>query len=352
MCLIEKGGLPLAAIQPQGNSGSNSPRHPIGSGIPRQRIGNDATASTKSSAPDQAMSFNSPPIKLSILISAYNEEDTIARVIQDVLQVNMPCGFELIVVDDGSTDKTSMILSELNDDRMIVFRHSTNRGKGAALRSAASLATGTHILPFDADLEYLAEDIPRMLEPVLKGRCSVVYGTRLFGCNTVYQSFRYAAGNRLLTRMANILYDSSLSDLHTCLKLMPLAIMRSFELSEEGFGLDTELTALLLRNGIRPFEVPVSYYSRSRAQGKKIRSRDAITCAWILLRVRLRGLLAQDLANGLSGMNGHYRVPVAQSGLPRVGHIKAWLGPLVAPRPPADQRARSELRRKSGTRSC
>ncbi len=348
----------MAAIQPQGNSGNNSSRHPIGSGIPRQRIGNGATASTKSSAPDQAsvpdqaMSFNSPPIKLSILISAYNEEDTIARVIQDVLQVNMPCGFELIVVDDGSTDKTSMILSELNDDRVIVFRHSTNRGKGAALRSAASLATGTHILPFDADLEYLAEDIPRMLEPVLKGRCSVVYGTRLFGCNTVYQSFRYAAGNRLLTRIANILYDSSLSDLHTCLKLMPLAIMRSFELSEEGFGLDTELTALLLRNGIRPFEVPVSYYSRSRAQGKKIRSRDAITCAWILLRVRLRGLLAQDLANGLSGMNGHYRVPVAQSGLPRVGHIKAWLGPLVAPRHPADQRARSELRRESGTRSC
>jgi glycosyltransferase involved in cell wall biosynthesis len=238
-------------------------------------------------------------------MSAYNEEDTIARAIYDVLQINLTCEFELIVVDDGSTDKTNRILAELNDHRLIVHRHPTNRGKGAALRSAASLATGTHILPFDADLEYLPEDIPRVLEPVLKGRCGVVYGTRLFGCNTVYQSFRYAFGNRLLTRIANILYDSNISDLHTCLKLMPLEAMKSFDLSEEGFGLDTELTALLLRNGIRPFEVPVSYYSRSHAQGKKIKSRDAITCAWILLRVRLRGSIS-DL-KGIYGYLGDGR---------------------------------------------
>jgi len=347
----------LAAIQPPGESGSHSPLPPIESGITRRCVGNDTAASTESSAPYQAISCSSfsssaRPIKLSILMSAYNEGDTIARVIYDILQINMPCGFELIVVDDGSTDKTSRILSELDDDRLIVYHHPTNRGKGAALRSAASLATGTHILPFDADLEYLAEDIPRVLEPVLKGRCSVVYGTRLFGCNTVYQSFRYAAANRLLTRIANILYDSNLSDLHTCLKLMPLSIMRSFALSEEGFGLDTELTALLLRHGIRPFEVPVSYYSRSRAQGKKIRSRDAITCAWILLRVRLQGRLPQNLGDGLSGGNGHCGVPVAQFGPQRAGHIRAWLGPIIAPKPPVGLRPRSGLRRESRTRSC
>jgi hypothetical protein len=150
----------------------------------------------------------------------------------------------------------------------------------------------------------------------------------------------------LLTRIANILYDSNLSDLHTCLKLMPLAIMRSFELSEEGFGLDTELTALLLRRGIRPFEVPVSYYSRSHAQGKKIRSRDAITCAWILLRVRLQGLLPEDSSEGLPEGNGRYRVPVAQSGPQRAGHILAWLG-SIATKSPVRQCAKSVLRGKS-----
>jgi hypothetical protein len=342
----------VAVIQPPDKSSSRSTRPPVVSGIARRRIGNATTSSIKNSALRLAITFSSSPIKLSILMSAYNEEDTIARVIDEVLQINLACEFELIVVDDGSTDKTSMILAELNDHRVIVHRHPTNRGKGAALRSAASLATGTHILPFDADLEYLAEDIPRVLEPVLKGRCSVVYGTRLFGFNTVYQSYRYAAGNRVLTSIANILYDSNLSDLHTCLKLMPLAIMKSFELSEEGFGLDTELTALLLRHGIRPFEVPVSYYSRSRAQGKKIRSRDAITCAWILLRVRLQGLRLEDPVDRLPGVNGRHRVPIAQSSLQRTGHIRTWLGPIIATKSPAGQRAKAVSRRESRTRSC
>lgn len=258
------------------------------------------------------MPFSVPPVKLSILMPAYNEERTIAQAVYEILQVNLPCEFELIVVDDGSTDGTGIVLAQLNDPRLIVHRHVINRGKGAALLSAASLATGTHILPFDADLEYLAEDIPRVLEPVLKGRCDVVYGARLCGCNTLYQSFRYAAGNRLLTRIANILYDSYLSDLHTCLKLMPLSVMRSLRLSEEGFGLDTEVTALLLKSGIRPFEVPVSYYSRSRAQGKKINSRDAITCVWILLRIRLRGRNRLEPGREVPEIDKGYHVLIPQ----------------------------------------
>ena len=124
--------------------------------------------------------------------------------------------------------------------------------------------------------------------PILTGRFDVVYGTRLFGYNTVYQSFRYAVGNKVLTTMTNILFDSFLSDLHTCLKLMPLDLFRSLDLREKGFGLDTELTATLLRLGIRPFEVPVSYYSRSHAQGKKINAGDAVDCLHILLQVRAR----------------------------------------------------------------
>ena len=284
------------------------------------------TPSNADSSPHHAMSFSALPVKLSILMSVYNEEHTIVRAIYEILQTNYPCDFELIVVDDGSTDATGMALSQVTDHRVILHRHPSNRGKGAALRSAASLATGTHILPFDADLEYLPEDIPRMLEPVLKGRCSVVYGARLFGCNTVYQSFRYAAGNRLLTRMANILFDSNLSDLHTCLKLMPLAMMRSLNLSEEGFGLDTEVTALLLRRGIRPFEVPVSYYSRSHAQGKKIKWRDAIACAWILLRIRLRSRARPETTNDVLRVDERHRVSIPSSEPQEVGHFKALVG--------------------------
>jgi glycosyltransferase involved in cell wall biosynthesis len=231
-------------------------------------------------------SFDGSSVKLSILMPVYNEESTVLRAVAEILGANYPCEIELIVVDDGSTDRTAILLSQVHDDRLIVHRHSVNKGKGAALRSAASFATGTHILPFDADLEYVADDIPRMLEPVLKGRCSVVYGTRLFGCNTVYQSFRHAMGNRLLTFFANIIFDANLSDLHTCLKLMPLAVLKEPQLQELGFGLDTEVTALLLRQGVRPFEVPVSYYSRSHSQGKKITWRDAVKCICILLRVR------------------------------------------------------------------
>jgi dolichol-phosphate hexosyltransferase len=237
---------------------------------------------------DRSQSWNVEPLKLSILMAAFNEESTITQAINEVLKADCQCEIELIVVDDGSTDATPKLLELVDDPRVTVYRHEANQGKGAALLAAASFATGTHILPFDADLEYVAEDISRVLDPIMKGRCQVVYGVRLFGCNTLYQTYLYAAGNRLLTRMANILFNAHLSDLHTCLKLMPLVMLRSMDLREKGFGLDSEITARLLRLGIRPFEVPVSYYGRSHAEGKKIRWRDAIACAWILLRVRLR----------------------------------------------------------------
>jgi dolichol-phosphate hexosyltransferase len=224
--------------------------------------------------------------KLSVLMCAFNEEQTIVRAVREVLGVSYPCDMELIVVDDGSTDDTAKLLAQLGDPRVIIRNHPRNRGKGAGLITAVSAATGTYILPFDADLEYVPQDIPKLLAPVLQGRVYVVYGVRLFGYRTVYQTYRYAVGNRLLTALANRLFNSYLSDLHTCLKLMPLDLFKRLRLSEPGFGLDTELTASLLRHGIQPFEVPVSYYGRSRAEGKKITWRDAVKCVWILLRVR------------------------------------------------------------------
>ena len=229
------------------------------------------------------------PVKLSILMSAYNEERTIIKVVHKILSCRFPCEVELIVVDDGSMDATPDLLKEIDDPRVIIHRHAKNSGKGAGILTAASLATGTHLVPFDADMEYSPEDIADMLVPVIKGRADVVYGVRLFGCNTVYQSYRYAIGNKVMTHFANILYNSYLSDMHTCLKMMPLPMFRKLHLTEMGFGLDTQVTAMMLLSGVRPFEVPVSYYSRSHEQGKKINWRDAVRCLWILIRTRVAG---------------------------------------------------------------
>jgi hypothetical protein len=235
-----------------------------------------------------AKPLRAQPFRLSILMLAYNDECTIVQAVDEILAVDCPCDVELIVIDDGSTDGTPALLSQVDDPRVRVHRHATHLGRRAALLAAAYRATGTHILPFNAGLEYSPEDISRMVEPVLKGRCDVVYGVRLFGCNTVYHSYRYAVGNQLLTRMANLLFDAYLTDLHTCLKLIPLAMLRNLGLSEKGSGLDSEVTARLLRRGIRPFEVPVSFYSRPRGDGQKMAWRYAVASIWRLLRVRVR----------------------------------------------------------------
>ena len=248
------------------------------------------------------------PLKLSILMAVYNEERTIGRVIDEILKAKCPCEIELIVVDDGSTDRTPILLSRVDDPRVIVFHHPANQGKGAASstqrpwRLARMFFRSTPIWSTNQKI------FQGFLSLYLKGRCEVVYGARLFGCNTVYQTYLYAVGNRLLTRMANVLFNAHLTDLHTCLKLMPLATLKSLNLREKGFGLDSEITASLLRQGIRPFEVPISYYGRSHAEGKKIKWRDAVACARILLRVRLRARSGWEPASPRQGEDESSRV--------------------------------------------
>jgi glycosyltransferase involved in cell wall biosynthesis len=243
---------------------------------------------TLNGKPRLVRSGDSSPVMLSILMPAYNEGRTIAQVIERVLSVPYPCPIELIVIDDGSFDNTADVLKAIGDPRVVVTRHPTNLGKGAALLTGLSLVNGTHVVPFDADLEYEPRDLISLLQPALLGRSDVVYGSRLFGANTVFQSYRYAMGNKFTTLLANVLFDAYISDLHTCLKLMPTRLLRDLILQEQGFGLDTEITANVLKLGYRPFEVPVSYHSRTHAQGKKLKWRDGVACVGILVRVRLQ----------------------------------------------------------------
>lgn len=226
-------------------------------------------------------------VSLGVIMPVYNEEATVRQAVADVLSVEFPCPVQLIVVNDGSTDATPEILAGLQDPRLVVIHHEVNRGKGAALRTGAAAADTTHVVPFDADLEYSAADLVPMLEPVVTGEASIVYGTRRTGKAVPHSSFIYAVGNSVMTRFANQLYGSAITDLHTCLKLVPREVFTRIPLFEEGFGLDTELTAWLLRTGMAFSEVPISYHSRSRAEGKKITWRDSLACLHILLLIRM-----------------------------------------------------------------
>jgi dolichol-phosphate hexosyltransferase len=276
--------------------------------LPRAAVGNrrgvisaQAPAAPRGIEPASPLlgsAANSLPFKVSILIPTYNDGGAIAQTISDVLKIGYPCAVELIVVDDGSTDGTDELLAQIDDARLITCRHETNRGKGAALLSAASLATGSYVLLFDADLDYSAEDIPRILAPVLANRCRVVYGTLLCGYNTVRRSYRCASGSRLLTWLANILFDACITDLRARIKLIPISMLDGLALRETGSGLDAEVTAALLKRGIRPFEVPVRYYGRQLSPGKRLSWRDALACVRILVQVRMRRKAADRREDG------------------------------------------------------
>lgn len=224
-------------------------------------------------------------MKLSILMPVYNEVETVQSAIKRVLNVSFPCQIELIVVDDASVDGTSEILDGLHDERMTKLKHPVNKGKGAAIRTAADAATGDYVLPFDADLEYQPEEIPSLLTPVLTGEAEVVYGNRTFGSHSAY-SFWYVVGNKGITMVANVLFNAYISDLETCYKLMPLDLYRSLNVSSAGFGMEAEITGKLLAKRIRMFEVPISYRARSREAGKKITWKDGVQAVWILARLR------------------------------------------------------------------
>jgi glycosyltransferase involved in cell wall biosynthesis len=189
-------------------------------------------------------------------------------------------------VDDGSSDGTAGKLAAVaGDPRVTLVTHEVNRGKGAAIRTATDAADGDYMVICDADLEYSPEEIPGLLAPVLAGEAAVVYGTRTFGSHSSF-SFWYVMGNRLVTLFANVLYNCYISDLETCFKLMPLSLYRRLQVRSAGFGMEAEVTSKLLKLGVRPYEVPVSYHARGREEGKKITWRDGVAALWIIARIR------------------------------------------------------------------
>lgn len=231
---------------------------------------------------------------LSVLVPVFNEERLAAGTLKELLAVDFPCETEIVAVDDGSRDRSWEVLQSFEDnERVRLLRHDRNRGKGAAIRTAAKAALGDYVVVFDADGEYDAADLPKLLAPVLEGKAEVVYGSRSFGSHSAY-SFWYVMGNKGITLAANILFNSYISDLETCYKLLPRQMFLDLNIRSGGFGMEAELTAKLLRRGIRPFEVPISYTARSREDGKKITWTDGVQALWLLSRERLRRKRLED----------------------------------------------------------
>jgi dolichol-phosphate hexosyltransferase len=229
-----------------------------------------------------------PPVKLSILMPVYNEVATLQSAVKRVLDVDYPVEIELVIVDDGSTDGTRALYPQWAfEDRVLIHEKPTNEGKGSAIRTGAGLADGDYVIMCDADLEYAPEEIPSLLAPILDGQAEVVYGTRTFGSHNAYSYF-YVLGNRGVTTFANVLFNRYINDLETCFKLMPLELYRKLDIKAAGFGMEAEVTGKILRAGVRPYEVPISYNARSREAGKKLTWKDGVEAIWILARERVR----------------------------------------------------------------
>ena len=221
---------------------------------------------------------------LSVVMPVYNERETIDEIVARVLAI--PMRVELVVVDDCSTDGTRAHLAELQKQYgFTLLLQPANQGKGAALRRGFAAVTGDIVAIQDADLEYSPEEFPRLAELIIEGRADVVYGSRFLGSHRVFL-FTHYLGNRLLTTITNVLYNTMLSDMETCYKVMRLEVLKSMSLQSDGFGIEPELTAKIFKRGYRVYEVPITYDGRGYEEGKKITWRDGVVALWVLLKYR------------------------------------------------------------------
>jgi glycosyltransferase involved in cell wall biosynthesis len=216
----------------------------------------------------------------------YNEVDRVEQAIAEVLEADIGTDIELIVVDDGSTDGTAALLDRGRwPERVRVFHHDVNRGKGAAVRTALGHARGEFSAIFDADLEYEPSDLASLLPPHTEGRANAVFGVRAFDGYTSH-SFLFVLGNKAVTLVANVLFNVYLRDLMTCHKAIRTDVFRSLPLEAPGFAIEPEIAARLLQRGERIFEVPVSYKARGSDEGKKLTAMDGLRVVATLLRCR------------------------------------------------------------------
>ena len=225
-------------------------------------------------------------MKLSIIIPAYNEERTIGTIINKVKNVDLKgIKKEIIVVDDGSKDKTAEILKNIKGIRVIT--HKKNRGKGYAIRTGIKFATGDIIIIQDADLEYDPNDYYSLIKPIIDGKTKVVYGSRrLLKENVQHAGFSFYLGGLTLTWLANFLYNIKITDEPTCYKVFKSDVLKSIELTCKRFEFCPEVTAKIAKKGIKIYEVPIHYYPRSTKEGKKIKAKDWFEAVWTLLKFR------------------------------------------------------------------
>lgn len=226
--------------------------------------------------------------KVSVIIPVYNEVKTIRTLLEQVRAVDIPYTKELIIVDDFSTDGTRDVLAEeasLHEDTR-VFYHHENQGKGAAVRSGLKAVTGDVVIIQDADLEYDPRDYAVLLRPISEGRSKVVYGSRFLGEHKAMY-FWHSLGNKFLTLTTNVLFDTTLTDMETCYKVFTADIAHKLRLRSDRWGFDPEITAKILKQGNRIYEVPIAYNGREFWEGKKISWRDGFTVLGTLVRYRI-----------------------------------------------------------------
>lgn len=226
--------------------------------------------------------------KISIIVPVYNEEKTLRQILEKLKATDFsPLEKEIIIVNDASSDGTAAILAELvKTENYKIITHEKNAGKGAAIRTGFKSATGDLVTIQDADLEYDPAELAKLTKPILDGQADVVYGSRMLGSHKT-NNFYYYLGNKFLSLATNILYNTSLTDMETCYKVIKTDIVKNINIVSNRFDFEPEITAKILRGGHRIFEMPISYCGRNFKEGKKITWRDGIKALWVLVKYRL-----------------------------------------------------------------
>lgn len=221
---------------------------------------------------------------ISVVMPVYNEKETIEEIVSRVLA--SPLKIELIAVDDGSTDGSGATLKRLAEERGFkLILQEKNQGKGTAVRQGFKETTGDIVVIQDADLEYSPEEYPELIDLILRGKADAVYGSRFLGRHRAFLYLHYL-GNKFLTFVTNILYNTILTDMETCFKAIRGDVVRNLTLRERRFGIEPEITAKLFKRGCRVYEVPITYEGRGYEEGKKISWRDGVRALWVLVKYR------------------------------------------------------------------